>query len=87
MFSSGHMSEHLIWAPDPNDDVAFTLYAAESEHQIAYNEAIKLLNQTVGCTFWSIDDVAEYVQAKSPSVASQLDYSDYRKLFFNFLNF
>ena len=31
MFNSGHMSEHLVWAPDPRDDVAFNLYAMEEE--------------------------------------------------------
>lgn len=28
---SGHFSEHLIWAPDSRDDLAFTMYAMEEE--------------------------------------------------------
>lgn len=31
MFNYGHMSEHLIWAPDPRDDLAFTMYVMEEE--------------------------------------------------------
>ena len=31
MFNSGHMSEHLIWAPDARDDFAFTMYAIDCE--------------------------------------------------------
>ena len=82
----GHVSEHLIWAPDPRDDLPFTLYAMESEHQDAYNEAAALMARTVGRTFWGADDVEKYIQYQLPSAASQLDYSDYRKLFFDFLN-
>ena len=29
----GHPSEHLFWAPDPRDDLAFTLYAIDIEEQ------------------------------------------------------
>lgn len=29
----GHMSEHLIWAPDSRDDLAFTMYAIENEER------------------------------------------------------
>ena len=31
MFGFGHPSEHLIWAPDPRDDLAFTMYVMEEE--------------------------------------------------------
>lgn len=27
----GHPSEHLFWAPDSHDDLAFTMYATERE--------------------------------------------------------
>ena len=35
MFGYGHPSEHLIWAPDPRDDLAFTMYVMEEEERRA----------------------------------------------------
>ena len=76
----GHPAEDLIWAPDPRDDLAFTMYAMDCEHQDAYDKAVEMIQ---GVPLFSyIDDVIGFIESEDMSIANQLDYSDYRKLFY-----
>jgi len=77
----GHPAEDLIWAPDPRDDLAFTLFAMDCEHQDAYNKAVEMIQGVP--LFSCIDDVIGYIESEDMNVASQLDYADYHKLFYS----
>ena len=77
----GHRAENLLWAPDPRDDLAFTLYTMDCEHKDAYEKTEELLSHTPSFIFSGIDDVINYVQRNLPNEASQLDDSDFLNLF------
>lgn len=80
MFGYGHPSEHLIWAPDSRDDLAFTMYATDCEHEKAMQEAREAMSNKI---FLVINDVSHYLEATVPNAYYQLSNSDIRDLFYS----
>lgn len=75
MFNGGHMSEHLIWAPDARDDLAFTMYAMDCEHEKAAREAREAMGQT-NQFFRSANALGDYLRSAAPNAYTQLSESD-----------
>jgi len=80
MFNSGHISEHLVWAPDHRDNVAFNLYAMDCEHEDAMQEARKAMFNKI---FLIVNDLSRYLEATVPGAYSQLSSSDIEDLFYS----
>lgn len=67
----GHPSEHLIWAPDPRDDLAFTMFAMEQER---HKDMIDTLNNYImGGYMIKCDTFNEFI---SSICASNPEYSE-----------
>ena len=77
----GHSVDNLLWAPDPRDDLAFTLFAMDCEHEDAFNKATEMIQGVP--LFGYINDVIDYIESEDMSVANQLTYEDYRELFYS----
>ena len=75
----GHPVDNLLWAPDPRDDLAFTMYAMDCEHSDAYEEASALIANAP--SFYCVDDVIDFIESEDVSIANQLGYVDYVNLF------
>ena len=75
----GHPAEDLLWAPDPRDDLAFTMYAMDCEHCDAYSKAVKMIQGVP--LFGYVDDVIGFIESEDMGVASQLNEADYVNLF------
>ena len=80
MFNCGHPSEHLIWAPDPRDNLAFTMYAMDCEHEKAIQEAREAMFNKI---FLITDDLSRYLEFTVPGAYSQLSSSDIENLFYS----
>ena len=77
----GHPAEDLLWAPDPRDDLAFTMYAMDEEHQAAYNKIEEaIFKGEILKPIWSADQLENECWWNYRE-AELLNKEDWRKLY------
>ena len=78
----GHPHDGLIWAPDPRDDLAFTMYAINEEVDDLKNEITHHLN-TLNYPYQSVEDMINDLGVIFPDARHILNYHDWVDLYDN----
>lgn len=78
---TGHPHDGLIWAPDPHDDLAFTLYAKEcSEIDELKAEIAHYVNQ-LEYPYTTVQDMIRELSEVFPETKSMFNIYDWTEMY------
>ena len=77
---TGHPHDGLIWAPDPRDDLAFTLYAIDSETQDLKDEVSAYI-ASLGTHYASLEDMINDLRVIFPDAKHIFSLHDWSDIF------